>query len=182
MNKITTFDNFKIVSNKKMKAVISQLDEMGVHYESAEDPTMDEDGFIELTEKTHLSVSRSGHIKCGVELANGEFKFGKKTENIQEALDELMSLKLSENIDESDYTTDFTSTKPMKMNPTLLQKRSERCEEAVKLINNAIAQLKLIPKLDWMQDIPEIIEKLEDVLGNDESGLVNLSNIYKNKI
>lgn len=182
MDKITAFDNFKIVSNKKMKAVISQLEEMGVHYESAEDPTMDEDGFIELTEKTHLSVSRSGHIKCGVELPSGDFKFGKKTDDLKEALDELRKLKSTENINESDYTTDFESTKPMKISPDLLQKRSERVDGAIKQIDNAIAQLKLIPKLDWMQDIPEIIEKLEGVLGDDESGLINLSRIYKNKI
>lgn len=178
MNKITRFDDFKVVSNKQMKAVIAELNRLNVQYESAEDPTMDEDGFIELSEKTHLAVSRDGQVQCGIEDAQGEFIFGKKTTSVQEALDELDELRRSGAVTESNYQTGH-QTEPT---PDLLSRRIKKVDKAVELLESALSCLNAAPKLDDMDDIPKMIEGLRELIGDGESGIKSLLAIYRKKI
>ena len=56
----------------------------------------------------------------------------------------------------------------------------ERVGKATSLVESAIEELKRVPKIDNNSDIPELIEKLKNILSDqNEHGLNNLGKLYK---
>jgi hypothetical protein len=113
-----------------------------------------------------------------LELPNNKYATTKESADLSQVLADLRDLCVENNINESDYTSDFRSTDPQKPSAQLKMERAKKVSKAVQLIESAINELKHAPKIDWMDDIPDAIAKLQEFLGDSESGLVALSKIY----
>lgn len=182
---IKSFENFGgDVTNRYMKSILEGLADKGHSVLGVEHPEWGSDGLIELTENTSLTVvtGKSSGIIGQVEYAPEQFARTTKCDSLDEALEQLGKLKAKHSIVDADYTTDFKKTAPRTSTPLLRQQRVDKVGKAVKLIESAIRELKRTPKLDMMTDIPEMISRLEKMLGEDEEcGLNNLHKLYENK-
>lgn len=187
LDKIKSFDDFESkiekVSNKYMRGILEGLTSKGIHVGDIEEPDWGTDGMIELSENTTLTLTATGKHKkmyCTLELPGNKFFSTEHTDNIDEALSDLDKLKKTHNINEADYTEEFKQAPPRTATPYLKEQRSERVDKATRLVESAIEELKHIPKIDNMGDIPELIEKLQNILSDKhEHGLENLAKIYK---
>jgi len=187
LDKIKSFDDFESkiekVSNKYMRGILEVLASKGIHVGDIEEPDWGTDGMIELSENTTLTltvVDKHKKMYCTLELPGNKFFSTEHTDSIDEALTDLDKLKKTHNINEADYTEEFKQALPRLATPFLKEQRSERVDKATRLVESAIEELKHIPKIDSMEDIPELIEKLQNILSDKhEHGLENLSKIYK---
>ena len=184
--KITKFENFTgektPVKNRHMLSVLEGLEQRGISVSSVEEPAWGTDGLIELTEMTHLTLTTGRNnkkIRAGITLSDGHFELARPTEDLDEALKELGRLKLKYKTANTDYTSDSTAQQPT---PFLRRQRAEKVGKAAELVENAIRELKHAPRLDEMSDIPELIAKLQQILGEDEElGLSNLHKLYESE-
>lgn len=186
-NKIISFDDFdnkkfEGVSNRYMKELLESLTRKGIHVIDLEEPEWGTDGMIEVSETATISFSTGKNKKLWgtLDIGNGSYVSTKKTEDLEEALNALEALKRKHNVVNADYTNE--SAIPIASTPVLKAQRAERVDKATKLVESAIEELKRSPKLDTMSDIPELIEKLKNILSDDnEYGLANLAKLYKDE-
>ena len=183
--KIITFENFgnddestmaNEVKKPFMKELIKEFEEKGITVQSAEDPTWESDGYIELSDTTHLIVEKDGSHKAGLELNKDKTIFTKSTTDLSETLIALAQLKEKWEVEEADYTVESVSPAPQ--SPFLMKQRASKVGKAARLVRIALEELKHAPKLDEMSDIPDLIEQLEKIVGED-TGLSNLAKLYE---
>lgn len=187
--KIQKFESFFgsefAVKNRHLRSVLEELEQRGITVSSVEEPEWGTNGMIELTDTSYLTLTigrNNKKIKAGIELSDGSFRHADATEDLDEALKALKALKLRHSINEADYTSDYDGVKSQHPTPFLKRQRAEKVGKAASLVENAIQELKHVPRLDEMSDIPDIISKLGKIMGEDgEIGLNNLHKLYENE-
>ena len=186
-DKIISFENFETkkfegVTNRYMIDILEGLTSKGIRIGDMEQPEWGTDGMIEISETATISFSTGKHKKmwCTLQLPDGKFVTSKGTDDLDEALQAWDRLKTKHNILDADYTNE--SAKPVAPTVVLKEERATRVDKAVKLVESAIQELKRAPKIDSMNDIPELIEKLSNILKDDNDyGLENLAKLYKDE-
>lgn len=186
-SKIISFENFETkqfegVTNRYMIDILEGLTSKGIHIGDMEQPEWGTDGMIEISETATISFSTGKHKKmwCTLALPDGTFATSKGTDSLDEALQAWDSLKKKHNVLDADYTNE--SVAPVTPTVFLKEERAARVDKAAKLIESAIQELKRAPKIDSMNDIPELIEKLSNILKDENDyGLENLAKLYNEK-
>lgn len=181
---IKKFDNFSNdkISNRVMSKISESLKLKGINVLSVEEPIYDNDGMFEISSNVSINVKRCGIMTGSVKLQNDEFVFTNESDDLSIILRDLNNLQLKHNINEdSDYTTPFKTTSPQPPTPHSAKMRAENIKECLSIFEEGLDLLKKTPKLDWMDDIPNVIGKIEEILGSveDSSGLRGLYDIYK---
>lgn len=186
-DKIISFENFETkafegITNRYLIELLETLTSKGIDVCDVEQPEWGTDGMIEISETATISFNtgKSKKMWATLELPNGKFVSTKKTEDLDEALEMLAALKLNNNINEADYSEGSCDLSPRTPTPYLKEQRVERVGKATQMVKNALDELKRTPKIDYTSDIPELIEKLQNILSDkNEHGLINLGKLYK---
>lgn len=170
-----------MITNRVMRGIAESLKARGVEINGFEEPVWDNDGMFEIGENLHITVKRDGTMTGGVKIGKDMFVFTKESTDVSFIMENLAVLQVKHKINEnSNYTTDFRSTNPQPATPYSKKQRAKHVADALRLIEDGLKKLKETPKIDWMSDIPSVINSLEEMLGSEEdsTGLRNLSKIY----